>query len=111
MTLVQANNAATIVSVGVWPMFVLSRFLGSPMTVLVRQFPCANGSGSYHEYVAYRWSSLSHNHDLLPPVYRSSAERWTYGPYLRCLNCLIGCQRTASRLTPTIESPGVPFSH
>ena len=35
--------------------------------------------------------AFSHNnHDFLPPVYRSWVERWTYGPYLRCLNYLIG---------------------
>src|SRR5437899_9636901 len=34
MTLVQAINAATIVSVGVGPMFVPSRSLGSSMTAL-----------------------------------------------------------------------------
>jgi hypothetical protein len=52
--LVQAINAATTVSVGVGPMFVPSRSLGSSMTVLTSPHTAISvrESGSYHEYVA-----------------------------------------------------------
>ena len=68
MTLVQANNAATIVSVGVGPMLVPSRSLGSSTTVLVRQFPSRMGRAVTMNTLRTGGLLSHNNHDFLPCI-------------------------------------------
>src|SRR5262249_18554002 len=114
MTLVQAIKAATIVSVGVGPMFVPSRSLGSSMTALTSRTEI-----SVREWVGQlpRMRCVTVVFSLtvtmmLLPLYRSAVRGRHMDrifPWLEA-RCLIGRQY-ASRLAPAIDGPGVPFPH
>src|SRR5262249_44209087 len=114
MTLVQAISAATIVSVGVGPILVPSRSLGSSMTALTSRTEI-----SVREWVGQfprmRWVTVVFSFTVtmtLLPVVSIGVIAIRDGSHLRRLDahCLIGRQR-ASRLAPAIDSPGVPFPH
>src|SRR5215468_2397010 len=98
MTLVQANNAAIIVSVGVGPMFVPSRSLGSSMTVLVRQFPSRMGRAVTMNTLRTGGLLSHNNHDLLPP------ERGRDQRSVRAVHIGFAAVRISLALRPHLQS-------